>query len=107
LVVLKAILRLVVLNILVILLVSLPMYVKVANFVVVFLIVLEVIFLFHLISIDFVENFFRILVIGHNVFYYIFFFYFTLYRICMYSFYVLSKRWRAFYVLLGDRKCCE
>jgi hypothetical protein len=37
-------------------------------FIVVFAIALEVILLFLLTSIDFVENFFRILVIGHNVF---------------------------------------
>jgi hypothetical protein len=88
LVVLKAILRLVILNILVILLISLPMYVKVAHsFIVVFVIVLEVTFLFHLISFDFVENFLRILVTGHNILYYILFFYFILYRICIHSMY--------------------
>jgi hypothetical protein len=50
-------------------------------------IVLEVIFFFLLNYIDFLESFFGILVVGHNVFYYISVLIFILYRICIHSMY--------------------
>jgi hypothetical protein len=52
---------------------------------VVFVIALEVIVLFLLTFIDFLESFFGVLVIGHNVFYYIFCLSFVLYRMCIHS----------------------
>jgi hypothetical protein len=54
---------------------------------VVLVIVLEVIVLFLLNNTDFLESFYGILVIGDNVFCYISFLIFILYRICIHSMY--------------------